>query len=297
MTGDAKALDELYGEALNATAGASLAELLEFVRKTPHLGAYNAALIRIQREGCNFVATAHEWRKQFGREVVAGARPLVILWPFGPVRFVYDVSDTEGDPIPEIIRDPFASAGPVTDEGYARLVRHLELAGIHYAEADHGPGSAGSMSLLPQPRTAMLGNQPVAQWYGLIVNGNLEVNAKLATVMHELGHLFCGHLGTPAPGNDDQKSAITGLADRTDTGIEAREFEAESVSWLVCGRLGVDTPAGRYLSGHLSANGAVPPVSLEVIFKAVRRIEDALGGREPLGPLLRDDAPRLFRSI
>lgn len=38
---------------------------------------------------------------RFGRVPKEGARPLVILWPFGPIVLVYDVLDTEGDEPPE----------------------------------------------------------------------------------------------------------------------------------------------------------------------------------------------------
>lgn len=44
-----KALDELYVYALAEDSGTTLAELLEFARRAPNLGAYNAALVRIQR--------------------------------------------------------------------------------------------------------------------------------------------------------------------------------------------------------------------------------------------------------
>lgn len=288
-----KALDELYAHAMAEDSGTTLAELLEFARRAPNLGAYNAALVRIQREGCTYVATASEWRLKFSRDVVPGARPLVILWPFGPVKFVYDISDTEGDPVPEHILDPFASTGPVTDEGFASLTRAVARTGIAYGEGDHGPGSAGSLAQLRSPRRLTLNNEVVEQHYELVINRNLDVNARFATLMHELGHLFCGHLG---PAADPGSALGKGIADRGDRTESVKEFEAESVSWLMCGRFGVDSPSGRYLSLYLDGDGALPPVSTEMIFKAVKRIESLLGDRETLGPLLRDDAPRLFRS-
>ena len=51
------------------------------------------------------------------------------------------------------------------------------------------------------------------------------------------------------------------------------EFEAESVSFLVCQRMSIDTPAAEYLSGYLNNNEVVPEISLDTIFKAVQRIE------------------------
>lgn len=294
MPEELKALDELYSEAAEFAAGPPLPELLEFVRSAPRLGAYNAALVRIQRSGCTFVASAAEWRSKYSRDIVPGARPLVILWPFGPVRFVFDVSDTEGEPLPDGILNPFASAGPITEEGFSELSRVLARAGVAYGESDDGPGNAGVISRLSPPRRESFGRDIVEQHYSIVINRNLDVNAKLATVMHELGHLFCGHLG---PAADIQNAPDKGVPDRSGCTEEVREFEAESVSWVLCGRLGVDTPSGRYLGNYLENSGDLPDVSAEVIFRAVKRVEAILGDREELGPLLRDDVPRLFRSV
>ena len=53
-------------------------------------------LINIQGSGSVYVASAYEWRNIFNRTIKLGARPLVILRPFGPVAFVFELNDTEG---------------------------------------------------------------------------------------------------------------------------------------------------------------------------------------------------------
>src|SRR5207248_2429484 len=65
-------------------------------------------------------------------------------------------------------------------------------------------------------------------------NSNLSAEARYAILVHELAHLYCGHLGTP---NDKW------WPDRRGLPHVAREFEAESVCFLVCERLGI---AGRW---------------------------------------------------
>src|SRR5437879_11391546 len=47
-----------------------------------------------------FAASAFDWRERFGRKPKEGARPLLILWPFGPVALVYDLMDTDGRDLP-----------------------------------------------------------------------------------------------------------------------------------------------------------------------------------------------------
>jgi len=41
------------------------------------------------------------------------------------------------------------------------------------------------------------------------------------------------------------------------------ECEAESISYLVCTRLGIETPSAEYLAGYLGEGGMMPPISLE----------------------------------
>jgi hypothetical protein len=52
------------------------------------------------------------------------------------------------------------------------------------------------------------------------------------------------------------------------------EFEAESVSYLVCTRLGVNSPAEVYLANYVEARDKVPSISLECVMKATGLIED-----------------------
>ncbi len=293
-----KGLDGLWESALAHGRAPLSAELLRFVRSFPTIAAYNAALIGIQRPGSRFVLTAREWRTRFGRRVMPGANPLVILKRFGPVEFVYDVSDVEGDPLPGEIVDPFGSSGPVTDEGLTRFARTLPAFGIAYAESHRGPGSAGSITRLGEPRTTMDGNTSRQIHSDLVVNRSLDANAKFATVAHELGHLYCGHLGelTRAETTSDNRTGNAhkvDVKDRSTLPHQVREFEAEAVSWLVCGRVGVTSPAGEYLGGLL-AGAEPPPVSLEHVLGAVRRVESLGNGTQHLGVTLRDDRATLF---
>src|SRR5258707_11594426 len=73
--------------------------------------------------------------------------------------------------------------------------------------------------------------------------------------------------------------------DRQDLSLAVREFEAESVSYLVCTRLGIDTASDEYLAGYVSRCPATPPISLDRIMKSVWLLEQmgraCLGARKP----------------
>ena len=65
---------------------------------------------------------------------------------------------------------------------------------------------------------------------------------------------------------------------------EVREFEAESICYLVCQRLGIENPSEKYLANYLAKDetGDVPPISLECVMKSAGLIEQM--GRERLKP-------------
>ena len=64
--------------------------------------------------------------------------------------------------------------------------------------------------------------------FDIVVNRNHPIETKFATIIHEIGHLYCGHLGTPEP---------KWWKARINLELNEREFEAESVCWMVCERL------------------------------------------------------------
>lgn len=92
-------LDELFLRSSNYSNSADYLNLLQFINRFPALSPFNAFLIHTQNSGVNVVMSAAKWEK-YGRKVNYRARPLVILVPFGPVQFVYDISDTTGDEVP-----------------------------------------------------------------------------------------------------------------------------------------------------------------------------------------------------
>jgi hypothetical protein len=97
----------------------------------------------------------------------------------------------------------------------------------------------------------------------------LTVEEKFATLVHELAHVYCGHLVAPHG---------VWWPDRP-LDLFHREFEAEAVSWIVCARRGLDPGSYRYLEGYLKPGARLPDVSLNQIMVAANYIEGLAGGR------------------
>jgi len=264
---DAKALDELFYEVGVYNNGKDLKSLFEFIKRFPKIAPFNAMLLHIQKPGCKYVASVSDWKSKFNRTIKAGVNPLVILWPFAPVHFVYEVSDTEGETFPEELLNPFKTEGNISDKSFKMLLNNLPREAIQYIEADHGTQSAGLIKKNLNNRSQIIGNKQVKILYDLVVNKHHSKEEKFATIIHELGHLFCGHQGTYS--EKLWKS-------RVHLSMQQREFEAESVAWLVCERLGIKNPSAEYLKGYFCEDGQIPQISLETVIKVAGKIETML---------------------
>ena len=281
MDAGKRALDELFSLTSQYRSGETYHELLKFVSRFRRYAPYNAMLVHIQKPGSRFVAPPSRWMKQYGRTIKPGAQPMVILQPMGPVMFVFDVSDTEGNPLPPEVENPFEVRGGTIGNGLQRTVQNACRDGIRITTVRHGSQRAGSIG-----RTSATGHvrfltrtKPdevyldVPLRYEMLLNENHAPESQYATLVHELAHLYCGHLGTP-----NEKW----WPDRRGLNLNVREFEAESVAYLVCRRRGIDPKSDEYLSGYLKDGTEVPPISLESVMKVAGLIESM--GREKLKP-------------
>ena len=88
-------LDQLLDDSRLYKGSEEYKNLLDFVVRLPQFAPFNALLLLVQKPGLSYATTAKIWQSRFKRTPKEGARPLLILWPFGPVALVYDVLDTE----------------------------------------------------------------------------------------------------------------------------------------------------------------------------------------------------------
>lgn len=266
-----RALDELFSLTRQYKSSKAYRGLLDFVARFRFYSPFNAMLIHIQMPGATFVAPPHRWLRDYGRRIKAGTRPLVILQPMGPVMFVFDVIDTDPEDnapqLPPEVDRPFdVLRGRIGGE-LAQTVENAKRDGVSVMEREAGSQSAGEIRVTRPGRhlEVLIKANPEPQQlrvplrYELLLNSNHSDEAKYATLAHELAHLYCGHLGTP---NDKWWPDRRGLAN------DVREFEAESVCYLLCERLRIVNPSAEYLASYLRQHDETPSISLDCVMKA-----------------------------
>ena len=280
-----QSIDDLVGEALRYRSGAQFAELIRFVADFRQLAPFNAMLVHVQQPGSTYVATAQRWRTEHGRALLPGARPLVVLQSFGPVAFVYDVSDTTplpgGAPLPPEVAHPFDCLISAAASALSTLTVNAIEDGVCVTYVDRGtqragsiePAEGGQAQLLPARRGRPA---PADPWqpvlYEMKVNGRLDDSARYATVLHELAHLYCGHLGTP----NEKGWPSRRLGDEA-----TREVEAESAAFIAARRLDEHAQFPPYLDQYVGPDGQLPKISLERVLKVAGDLEKMSQRRLP----------------
>jgi hypothetical protein len=206
--------------------------------------------------------------KKFKRRPLADARPLVILWPFAPVVFVYDLRHTEGEPVPEEALRPFKTEGKLDADVWHRLITNAWKHGIAIRERPLAHQHAGSALRLTHPfqeeycqiltdqndPNALPADQTTAK-YLIILKQDMTREDQFTTLAHELAHIFCGHVGRMP---DDWWDARRGL------GHAVEEIEAESIAYLASQRQGLTATSHQYLSNFNTEN-EFPAISLEAV--------------------------------
>ncbi len=250
----------------------------------------------IQRPGARVIASEFEWQS-VGRHVLPDAVPIIILWPFSPIRFVYELADT-GPPIDrEDIKDPFATKGEFRPGMVSALESNLKKQKhfkVKIESRRHGfsyAGSAAAQGILPFVQSAsgpLAADNTIGKFardnstsdantqkqgvplFRVTVNDRLQPGERFVTIAHELGHIFCGHLGpcTSRSGKDEE----SGWPDRRSVGRHEKEVEAEATAYLVSSRAGLVTRSADYLKAH-AKRANMTCVDVELIVRAAARIE------------------------
>lgn len=282
-------VDELFRYAVAYRKSTKFLEILEFIRKFRHLSPYNAFLVYNQKPGSQYVLTRERWL-EYGRTPKRDARPLIILRPFGPIEFVYDLSDTErtdnnlprernlfdiGDEqeLLERLAKPFEPYGEISDKSMAILKNNLPFQGIEFDYFRTGSTYVGKLHLMCEDKPAIWvpkTKEKAIKWlanYRICVQEGASKSQTFVTLCHELGHFFSSHLPSPGPSWPEQRH----LSDISE------EFEAEAIAWIVCRRLDIESQADRYIAGYIESNENIPDgISIENIFTASKKILDMI---------------------
>lgn len=222
------------------------AEYLEAMSKFHRYSYGNIMLILAQCPHASQVAGYRTWRDEFGRQVKRGEKGIAILAPStyhrdrlvdqkdpdtgaaleGPdgqpiqelqrvklTRFlivhVFDVSQTEGKEVPSLGADELT--GGV--EGFSTLYDRLAaLSPLPIVQEDF-PGEAKGMCCYDDQR--------------IVIRPGMSQVQTIKTLIHEIAH---AKLHDPANVPKEERK-----------GRPTKEVEAESVAYVVCQRLGIDT--------------------------------------------------------
>jgi hypothetical protein len=256
-------------------------DLLDFVVRMRNFAPFNAMILQIQKPGLRFAASKFDWWHRFKRTVREGSRPLIILWPFGPIALVYDLDDTEGESLPDSVKHTFRADGKLPLNYINQFMPLLNKQGIILELIDFGDAHAGDVKAGKNDEGLMIGEQSKdvkkRPSYLIRINSNHDPNVQFVTLIHELAHLFLGHLGP---------DKYLKIVERRRPNHEIGELEAESVAYLVCHRNGVKSKSEEYLVNYVKANTTIRNLDLYMILKSAGQIETILelGDMVSFGP-------------
>lgn len=271
-----KRIDAFFQQIISYKDSGAVERYFEFLKKVPYNAPFNNTLVYIQNPMSSYYATAPQWEKRFGRYVKEGARPMVVLFPFGPVDFVYDISDTEG---PQLTDEDMIfwwreNGGTLEDNVISRTVDNMKELGIMYNSESIGT-YVGRVS----GRTA--GYASIAENNSYLVTLHPRYNKSsveaYGVICHELAHILLGHLGEVAVYKENKKgekvkTIIT--ENRRHVPRHICELEAELSAWIVFSNIGIEKSSIPYLATWLRNEEDIRELNISEVLKAVRKIEE-----------------------
>jgi hypothetical protein len=186
----------------------------------------------------------------------------VILRPFGPVAFVFEQGDTEGRPIAGESESSLFAKGHLTQKVYDQTCKAAEKYNIKVEHSDNYgvmlAGTATGFMVMPELKQVEAGRS-----FRIRLNAKHDLPTRYCTLAHELGHVYCGHVGGDTKGR---------WADKTKLSHAHKEMEAEAVAWLVGQRNDVQSKSREYLR-KLVRDVGLSEISMYSIFEAANRVE------------------------
>ncbi len=269
-------------------SSAEFADLMRFIGGFHRYAPFNAMVVRLQRPGSTFVLTEARWRREYRRVPKPGAQRIMIFQPRGPYMVTYDVGDTEplrgAPPLPHGVTDPVSIRTAISvqalETAWSTLLDNSMRWGVRVTLVDHAASACGRTyrtqmtdQLVRRRGPRGKGEDVRPLRFEVEVNRNLPVPDRLATLVHELAHLSCGHLGVhpelPWP-------------DRRGGTRRRDEVEAEATTYLVLSRLDSTLTTDDYLLGHLGEGTELPDdLRLDLMVSCASRLLEMLLSRQP----------------
>ncbi len=260
-------VDEMFTACRRFRDRDQVIDLLHFIARFPGYSAFNGLMLFEQNPSATCVATARSWKQKFGRQLKYDARPLVILAPMAPILFVFDIQDTEG---PDVAPAQLKTQPP-RHQTLARIydnTRHncaVHGIAVYESRSDQDPVDSATRitpALRKQYRNL---NLPKDTSYLILVDESQALEDRYSTLSHELGHIFCGHLGI---------DRHAWWPEREDLSIRVESIEAAATAYLLCRRLELKDASDHQLAGLMQPNPDWPAFSLNAVLQSVGYLED-----------------------
>ncbi|MBI9063874.1 MAG: ImmA/IrrE family metallo-endopeptidase [Marinilabiliaceae bacterium] len=258
-------IDALFKRACEYRSSSEFIKFIGFISRFDHYSRYNTMLVYTQNRAVTFFGGEGYWQKKFSRSVKEDARPYIILAPGGPVMLVYDIFDTEGRVTPEELLEDGLGSKP------------------HEVWGDFNASYLVEVIDITRQWGIVVKKRPLSYFNGGFVTtihaGKLEINLKeelspveqFRVLIHELAHLLLGHTGHQELSNASTSKTIKLTTRRLSRNAE--ELEAETVSYLILKRLGLESRSAEYIAGYIENDELLLEINYEVIIKTADKIE------------------------
>ncbi len=258
-------IDQLLKRSWTFKNSEEFVKFFTFIAKFKHYSRYNTMLVYIQNSEITFFGGISYWKKKFDREVNCNAKPYIILAPNGPIMFVYDIMDTEGKESPEDFLKK--GLGRHVNEVKGKLEKRIYNKVLNQAEMLN-------IKIFTKPLSYFKG-----AYVTNIYSGKLEICLKqgmsreenFSVLIHELAHLFLGHTGHKELIYQGKKKPIKLLNRKLSKGV--KELEAETVSYLISSKLGLETYSIEYLSAYIKDKDTLLQFDYDTVIKITDKIE------------------------
>jgi hypothetical protein len=228
--------------------------------------------------GASQVAGFKQWQKRYDRKVKKGAKAIWILAPMikksyfvngTEVKYkkykeakkagkstkvskgsiigyksvpVFDISDTEGEPVKNGMTDK-------SEIDFWQVEKTARALGYRVEK---------------QPLEVAMGGYITAEEKHIVINSNLSEAENTATLIHELAHGELGH-------NDSKDNRASDI----------HELEAETATYIVCDKLGIDRKSDFYCKSWTEHKGTKPiRKALEKILKVAEKLQEGIKKQE-----------------
>lgn len=264
---DKSTIDDLFKRSLRFKSSSEFAKFFNFIARFNHYSRYNTMLVYIQNPNVTFFGGKSFWKKKFNRNIKEDAeRPYIILAPNGPVMLAYDVFGTEGEDSPEeflkkgLGRKPFEVDGYIEKKIFNRAIEEAKAWGIKIFFKPFSFFKGGHVTTI------------FANRLEICLKEGMSKEENFAVLVHELAHLFLGHTGHRELHYDGKERPYI-LVKRNKLTRTAEELEAETVSYLICRKIGLESRAAEYIAGYITSDEDLKQFSHEIVIKTADKIE------------------------